>query len=100
MKNDNKQAREQTFYRFFYDTQHKRMLNIGYLLLTKEGVAWALFVLVCFYFGLYSFFLLAFYAAIFMYLYFKKFNATLEDRENLYLYRLVRKYLGIKDTEL
>lgn len=85
--------------KFFYDTQQKRMLAIGYLLLTKDGAAWMVFVAVGLYSGFNSFFAIAFYAGVFMYLYNKRFSATIQDRENLFVPSMFRKYLGIKESQ-
>lgn len=88
------------FNKFFYDTQHKRMLNIAYILMTKEGVAWLAFVWFGFYFGFSSIFFVGLYVGVFVYIYNKKFYITVQDRENLFVFAIVRKYLGIKGTEI
>lgn len=88
------------FNKFFYDTQHKRMLSIAYVFLTKEGAAWLIATVFCLYMGLSSIFFIGIYAVVFMYIYNKRFMATIQDRENLFVFAMIRKYLGIKGTEL
>lgn len=91
---------ETKFNKFFYDTQHKRMLSIAYMFLTKEGVAWLLATVLGLCMGFNSIFFVGIYAGAFMYVYNKRFHITIQDRENLFVFVMMRKYLGIKGTEL
>lgn len=86
---------ERRFNKFFYRMQHERMLGLGYLFLTKEGFIFLAIALIAGWFWM-SFYYIFAVAAGFAYIYLKKYNKQVGDRESIWLFAAVRKWLGIR----
>ena len=87
---------QRKFNKFFYDTQQHRMLGLAYIFLTMEGIIFAVAAVLGFWFGLMSFLYIFAVAGGFAYIYFKKFDKELKDRETIWLIEKIRKYLEIE----